>query len=204
MPDERLGQYFNKQEGQYQVRKLIRDKVLFAPHNLLRDPPFSKLDLICCRNLLVHLNQEMQMHVLEMLHFSLNPGGVLFLGSSDSAEMTAHLFTPVNNKIRIYRTKARSRPPRYVSPILPCRAVIRATEPSGSNAATKQQFSYTEIHQQVLAQHSPPSVIINRESGIVHMLDRAGLDLRHAGGGPPTKAMVMRAELLHSLLSWQA
>ncbi|RLM48620.1 protein-glutamate O-methyltransferase CheR, partial [Halorubrum sp. Atlit-28R] len=81
----KLSEYFVKDDMHFRIKKPIRDKVLFASHNLLRDPPFSKLDMITCRNLLIYLNREMQAQVLEMFHFALNPGGYLFLGSSESA-----------------------------------------------------------------------------------------------------------------------
>lgn len=192
VPNERLSQYFTKQDNNYQVRKSVRDKVLFASHNLLRDPPFSKLDLISCRNLLIYLNREMQMHLLEMLHFSLNPGGVLFLGSSDSAEMTSHLFTPVDKKNRIYRAKALSRSTRFTPPLSSSRPqIMRPIESAVQTAPAKRQFSYAEIHQRVLAQHAPPSIVVNQESDIVHMSDRAGAFLRHAGGEPSRNLLTL-------------
>ncbi|MDO9216843.1 MAG: CheR family methyltransferase, partial [Lacisediminimonas sp.] len=105
----RLRQFFNKEQDRYRIRKGIRDRVLFAAHNILRDPPFSKVDLISCRNLLIYLNRDVQSHVLEMFHFALNPGGYLFLGSSESADGISSFFEPVNKKARIYRAKPASR-----------------------------------------------------------------------------------------------
>jgi two-component system CheB/CheR fusion protein len=182
---EHLRQYFAREDNRYCIRKTIRDNVLFAAHNLLRDPPFSRLDLISCRNFLIYLNREIQVHLLEMFHFSLNPGGFLFLGSSESADLASHLFTPVDKKSRIYRAKALSRSNRYAlsSP----RKVMAATpsEPVMPHTPSqKRQFTFAEIHQRVLAQYAPPSVVVNREYDIVHMSDRAGKYLRHAGGEP--------------------
>ncbi len=76
----RLRQYFMKEHGRLRVRKELRERVLFAAHNVLRDPPFSNLDLICCRNLLIYLDREMQVQVLQMFHFALKPGGLLVPG----------------------------------------------------------------------------------------------------------------------------
>jgi two-component system CheB/CheR fusion protein len=185
IPPPKLHAYFVKDEAHYRIKKTIRDKMLFASHNLLRDPPFSKLDLISCRNLLIYLNREMQSQVLEMFHFALSPGGYLFLGSSESADVAAHFFTPVDKKNRIYRAKALSRSTRY-APAMPFAGAIRTGGgvSAGAGAPNTRKFSFAEVHQRVLAQHAPPSVIVNHESGIVHMSDRAGRFLRHIGGEP--------------------
>ncbi|RJF95116.1 CheR family methyltransferase [Noviherbaspirillum saxi] len=182
VPPERLQQYFTKEEERYRIRKTIRDRVLFAPHNILRDPPFSKLDLISCRNLLIYLNREMQAHVLEMFHFSLNPGGFLFLGSSESADLASNLFTAVDKKHRIYQVRALSRgryPPTLTSYTSMRQQHIGAPPPVG-----KRQFSFAEVHQRVLAQYAQPSVIVNHDSDIVYMSEHAGRFLRHIGGEP--------------------
>src|SRR4029453_12621018 len=77
----RLRRFFDRDGSQYRIRKEVREKVMFAVHNLLHDPPFSKLDLISCRNLLIYLDREVHAEILEMFHFALKPGGYLFLGS---------------------------------------------------------------------------------------------------------------------------
>jgi two-component system CheB/CheR fusion protein len=182
VPPTRLRQYFTKEEDRYRIRKNLRDRILFASHNLLRDPPFSRLDLISCRNLLIYLNRDIQAQVLEMFHFSLNPGGFLFLGSSESAEVVNHYFAPFDKKNRIYRARILSRSARY-TPLLPLGSPPK-TALSGlvASAQSKRKFSFGEVHQRALMQHAPPSVIVNQESNIVHMSDRAGRFLHHAGG----------------------
>jgi two-component system CheB/CheR fusion protein len=179
----RLREFFTEEGEHYRVRKSLRDKMLFAPHNVLRDPPFSRLDLICCRNLLIYLNREVQSHLLEMFHFALNPGGYLFLGSSESADMVSNFFTPVDKKARIYRAKATSRSARP-GLSLPSSGPLTRSQHTSPVEAPKRQFSFAEVHQRVLAQYAPPSVIVSRDSDIVHMSDRAGRFLRHAGGEP--------------------
>lgn len=179
---ERLRQYFSKEDDNYRIRKSIRDCVLFAPHNILRDPPFSRLDLISCRNLLIYLNREMQTHVLEMFHFSLNPGGFLFLGSSESVDLASHLFTQVDKKHRIYQARNMSR--GHYPPSLPHYTAVRHTTVDAAPAPGKRQFSFAEVHQRVLAQYAPPSVIVNHDSDVVYLSDRAGRFLRHIGGEP--------------------
>src|SRR5262249_35449009 len=102
----RLRQFFAKEGDHYLIKKPIREMVLFASHNVLRDPPFSKLDLVVCRNLLIYLNHEMQEQVLEIFHFALRPDGYLFLGGSESADNVPSLFLPIDKGRRIYRRRA--------------------------------------------------------------------------------------------------
>ncbi len=113
VPVARLARFFEKRGDRYVVGKALRDVVLFAPQNLVRDPPFSRVDLIICRNLLIYLEPAQQSRILELFHFSLNPGGVLFLGKSESLGNQAGLFEPVSREHRIFRRIGSSaHPPR--------------------------------------------------------------------------------------------
>jgi two-component system, chemotaxis family, CheB/CheR fusion protein len=103
IPAARLTRFFEKRDDGYVVRKALREAVVFAPQNLVRDPPFSKLDLIVCRNLLIYFEPALQSRILELFHFALNPGGVLFLGNSESPGVQAELFEPVSREHRIFR-----------------------------------------------------------------------------------------------------
>ena len=85
------------------MAKSIRDLVIFAPQNIIMDPPFTKLDLICCRNLLIYLTPELQGKLLSIFHYSLNPGGFLFLGSSETIGNFTNLFSPLGGKTRLYQ-----------------------------------------------------------------------------------------------------
>jgi chemotaxis methyl-accepting protein methylase len=96
VPPSRLRNSFTSEPGGYRVSKALRDSVIFAVHNVLRDPPFSRLDLVSCRNLLIYLDRAAQQQVLEMFHFSLRPGGCLFLGTSETVDVAARFFTPVD------------------------------------------------------------------------------------------------------------
>ena len=179
----RLRQYFNKDDDRYRIRKSIRDRILFASHNLLRDPPFSRLDLISCRNLLIYLNRDVQVRVLQMFHFALKPGGYLFLGSSESAESVADFFVPVDKKNRIYRARGASRTVHYQTPANATFGA-RVAETHPHKPVNKRAFSYADLHRRALAQFAPPSAIIDREGNIVHMSEQAGQFLRLAGGEP--------------------
>ncbi|MCB0100316.1 MAG: hypothetical protein KDE46_31515, partial [Caldilineaceae bacterium] len=100
---ERLRSFFVEERGGYRVRKSVRERVLFAVHNLINDPPFSRLELISCRNLLIYLNREVQTGVFELFHYALRAGGYLFLGSSESAEGATTYFVTRDKKQRIYQ-----------------------------------------------------------------------------------------------------
>ncbi len=177
----RLRQFFLKEQRHYRIKKEVREKVLFAQHNLLRDPPFSKLHLISCRNLLIYLDRDVQRDVLKMFHFALRPGGYLFLGSSESADACPDLFTPVDKKNRIYQARlapsAGTR--RDGDGRVPARFGAGKNAPRGRRAGV-----FAEVHQRALEHYAPPSVVIRPDAQIVHMSERAGHFLRYTGGEP--------------------
>ncbi len=105
VPPDRLRRFFNKESVGYRIRREIREMILFANHNFIKDPPFSHLDLISCRNVLIYLNQTAQERVMETFHFALKPGGYLFLGLSESAESAADLYTPLSREFHIFQTR---------------------------------------------------------------------------------------------------
>lgn len=180
----RLRQFFIAEEQHYRVRKEVREKVLFARHNLLSDPPFSQLDLIVCRNLLIYLDRDVQRDILRLFHFALRPGGHLFLGSSESADIAADLFVAVDKRNRIFRARE----------VQSSRRPARLQAPESSQPKVKvrggRKLSYAEIHHRALARRTPPSLIVDSDGSILHMSEGVGPFLRHAGG-----------ELSHSLLN---
>ena len=198
VPPTRLRQFFGREGERYRIRKDLRERVLFTAHNLLRDPPFSRLDLICCRNLLIYLDRDVQDEILRMFHFALNPGGYLFLGSSESADAVSGLFVVVDKKHRIYRANA-GRSARRV-PILPLGAYPKRpqpgrVEPPADNHASGT-LSYAEVHRRLLEHHAPPSVLIDGDASIVHLSEHAGRFLQHAGGTPSHNLLALvRPEL---------
>ena len=113
MSPERLRRFFNKAEGGYRISKEVRDRCVFARQDVTRDPPFSKLDLVVCRNLLIYLNQATQRKVLGILHYALRPNGVLMLGGSESIGSRAELFATFAKKYQLYRKKGDGDVPRW-------------------------------------------------------------------------------------------
>ena len=184
VPPARLRQYFTRDDGRYHIRKTIRDRILFAEHNLLRDPPFSRIDLVSCRNLLIYLNRDIQQRVLETFHFALKPGGYLFLGSSESAEALDELFIAVDKKNRIYRARAavRTLPQHRSLPGAPLH--LHLPEPRALTTTVGRTAPPAEVHRRALAQFAPPSVIVDTDHNIVHMAGNAARFMRMVGGEP--------------------
>src|SRR5437773_9410841 len=102
----RLRRFFGKVEGGCQINKNIRDMVVFAKQDLAKDPPFSKLDLISCRNVMIYMAQVLQKKILPLFQFALNPGGILFLGSAETVGGFADLFEPLDKKHKVYAKKS--------------------------------------------------------------------------------------------------
>jgi two-component system CheB/CheR fusion protein len=184
----RLRQFFVKDQDQYRVSTVVREPVLFALHNLLRDPPFSRLDLICCRNLLIYLDRSAQAHVLEMFRIALRPGGYLFMGTSESTDAVGNLFTAVDKKNRIFRVNpglagGRHMPLLNESPAIDAAGAI-AQPPRSANRRAAGVPGTAELHQRAIEQFSPPSVLINGEHEVLHLSNGAGRFLERASGTP--------------------
>jgi two-component system CheB/CheR fusion protein len=113
----RLARHFVQQDGGYRIAPSLRDSIVFALHDLTADPPFSRLDLLSCRNLLMHFSAPLQQRILPLFHYSLRPGGVLLLGTSESVDDQPHRFEPLDDEQRLYRRRAGPR--TYVMPACP-------------------------------------------------------------------------------------
>lgn len=213
--DERLKRFFVKEHQGWRVRRELREMVLFAMHDTLKDSPFSRLDLVSCRNLLIYLNREAQTRVFETFHFALLPQGKLFLGSSESVEDGSPLFTVLDKKNRIYAQRSAPRismpvpsGPGTLAMALEAQAASRegvaiagrAFEQSGPSRnvrpADARNSSWGELHLRLLEQLSPPSVLIDGEYDIVHISPNAGRFLVH-GGGEPSRNLL---RLVHDAL----
>lgn len=184
VPPARLRQFFVKEDQHYRVRKEIREKVLFARHNLLSDPPFSQIDLVVCRNLLIYLDREVQHDILQMFHFALRPGGYLFLGSSESADVAGELFTPVDKRNRIFRARATNPASRRSGRELPGAEVQAPIPDNRTKARPGRKLSYAEVHHRALARRTPPSLIVDGDGNILHMSEGVGRFLHLVGGEP--------------------
>ncbi|RCL24172.1 chemotaxis protein [Pseudomonas sp. AFG_SD02_1510_Pfu_092] len=182
VPPSRLRQFFVKEDQHYRVRKEIREKVLFARHNLLSDPPFSQISLIVCRNLLIYLDREIQQDILQMFHFALRPGGYLFLGASESADLAGELFAVVDKRNRIYRARDVSAAGRRSGRQLSGPDVATAPQPARDKSKPGRKPAYAEAHHRALARRTPPSLIIDGEGTILHLSEGVGRFMQLAGG----------------------
>jgi two-component system, chemotaxis family, CheB/CheR fusion protein len=183
---DRLRRFFSKEEYGYRVRREIREMILFANHNVIKDPPFSRLHLVSCRNMLIYLNQSAQTRVMEILHFALNPGGYLLIGSSESVDGASDLYVPVSKEHHVYQSRpvvARTIP----VPDLPSFRFDPPHQVLQENLQEKrmlERITYNELHQQLLEKYAPPSVVINQDFDLVHLSEKAGRYLQMSGGEP--------------------
>ncbi len=178
----RLRRFFDRDPaGQYRIRKEVREKVMFAPHNLLRDPPFSKLDLVTCRNLLIYLDRSVHASVLAGFHFALRPGGYLFLGSSESVDTATELYAVVDKKQRIFRSTATRVPrplPRLDTTPAPARPLAAL-----DTGVSPRQPSAGELHRQLVIRHAP-TVLVDAKGEVLEVSPEASRYLRVPKGEP--------------------
>jgi two-component system CheB/CheR fusion protein len=164
IPDQRLRRYFDWLDGTIEVRKELREQVVFSPHNILRDPPFSRIDLVTCRNLLIYLQPEAQKHVMGLCHFAIREGGHLFLGNAETIGRRDDLFSTVSAKSRIYR---RIGPTRH--DIVNFSRFSRRADPKADPSTTAPAFTplpqggYADLtHKAMLDRHAPASILVDQ------------------------------------------
>jgi two-component system CheB/CheR fusion protein len=183
--EERVHRFFQKEPAGYRIRRELRETVLFAEHNLIKDPPFSHLDLVASRNLLIYLNRTIQGRVIETFHFALRRGGYLFLGASESPEGWGDLFTVVDKDARLYESRTDGRPPAMppMDPVSPFQERL-SPPPGPSPVRPSERLLPADLHQRLLEQYAAPSLLISEEHDIVHLSERAGEYLQVTGGEP--------------------
>jgi PAS domain S-box-containing protein len=187
---ERLQRFFVEEKEGYRVKADLREKVLFAVHNLLRDPPFSNLDLICCRNVLIYFEREAQEKSFEIFHYALRSEGYLFLGTSESADGATTLFVGVepssdewvDKHHHLYQRRAGSSRPRR----LPAEAVMGGTAKSALPPlppVTPKPRSVQELYQAwTLRRYAPPRLLVNEQYDIIQVFNGAGRYLLEPDG----------------------
>jgi len=180
--DERLARYFTKDGNRYRPVKSLRERVIFAPHNLLRDPPFSRMDLVSCRNLLIYLNRRAQARVLEGFHFALRAGGLLLLGSAESADLAEDCFAPVNKQRKLYRAT----PKTPAGALMEYASFSYQSFVAGPSFLTLPEHKPVEatvpVHEHSLHLFGPPVIVVRADGTIVHRsgsANRLTEDVRH-------------------------
>ena len=172
MSEERLNRFFVEEVEHYRVRKEVRDIVLFAHHSALKDPPFMRMHLVTCRNLLIYLERDLQQQLLALFHYALKPGFYLFLGSAESADVRLDLFAPCVREARIYTAKPRSRTHVEVLSQLPREHQLDLPAPFRRDA--RRERSPVAAHTAALEKASPPSAVVDEDGRIVNLSKSAG------------------------------
>ncbi len=171
---ERLSRFFAKKDTVYKIRDEVREIVIFAEHDLNKNPPFSKIDLISCRNLLIYMGAELQKRVLPLFRYALNPGGILFLGSSETIGDNIDLFAVLDKKWRIFKARRTDIVP--IAPIDLRSARTAAAAPAQSPEKKKaRDISVAEMTEKyLLARHAPSCAVVDREGAIIFLHGRTG------------------------------
>jgi len=180
MTEERLRRFFTREGNHYRVTRELRDMVLIAKHSLLKDPSFSRVDLISCRNVLIYLDREVQQQVCATFHFALHRSGYLFLGSSETADSPVGAFRAIDRESRIYQRMS-----------IP--AEVRVTPRTGAVTFGLQPLPprtpgpfrapvEAGVHREALERLAPPSVIVDESYRVVHLSKHAGRYLQPSGG----------------------
>lgn len=175
---ERLERYFVSRDDSYVVKKDIREMVVFAPHNIIDDPPFTKLDLLSCRNLLIYLEARVQKRLLPIFHYALARSGILFLGSSETTGTATDLFDGLDKQHRIFAR--REVPAGSYHTEFP--AGMRGSHPSPVVADSSAHGAATFAERALLRHLVPPSVVVHERGEVVHVHGRTGQFLEPAPG----------------------
>jgi len=198
--EERLKSFFTRRNGRWQAEKSLREMIVFAHHSLIKDPPFSRLDLLVCRNFLIYLNSDMQKRLITLFHQVLKPGGILFLGGSETVGRNSDLFAVVDKKWKIFERLESGRRPDTLFPFsAPVRRPLgtgrpprpaEAGEPSPGAVAEKQ----------LMERYSPPCVVVNEKYEVVYVSTRTNRFLEVPVGEPTRDILKMSREELRPAL----
>jgi two-component system CheB/CheR fusion protein len=194
---ERLRRFFTKAEGGYRVSKVIRDMCIFAQHNVVNDPPFSRMDLICCRNLLIYLEPVLQGKAISLFHYALRPSGFLVLGSSEGLGATTGLFAVEDRSHKIFSRKigaghqeaAFSLDSQIGREYGPVRVPAKAPDSIWNYAEAQKEFD-----RRLLTQYAPATAFVNEEMEIIHTRGNVSRYLKLAPGRASLSLLKMARE----------
>ncbi len=196
---ERLARFFVEDGDGYRIGNTIREMVVFATQNAIMDPPFTKLDILTCRNLLIYLGPEAQKKLFPLFHYSLSPGGILFLGSAETVGSFTELYTLLDAKSRLYRrsdSQVRTADVEFPSRLYPLPAVPPEVAKTAAAVVNLQAMA----DQILLQQFSPAAVLVNVEGDILYISGRTGKYLEPAAGKANWNIHVMAREGLRQEL----
>jgi two-component system CheB/CheR fusion protein len=193
--EERLRRFFTEENNHCKVKSNIREMLVFAKHNLIKDAPFSKLDLICCRNVLIYMDSVLQKRLIPMFHYTLNPGGYLFLGESESIGTFSDLFAPVDARHRIFRRKpvTTGYEPEFGEGFKPQRR-----EGAAAPRPPKSDQNMSKIAERViLRDYSLPCVLVNQDYDVVYFNGDTSRYLAQPSGQPTFNIIQMARPEIH-------
>lgn len=182
----RLSRFFTSENNTYRIHKSIRDMVVFSEHNLIKDPPFSKMDLISCRNLLIYMDADLQKKIIPLFHYALNPGGILFLGNSETIGEYAEIFDTLDSKSKIFQRKedVNGAHKMTIGRLMSHTSIIHDEARGVVNKRKKPlKLSILESVEEMLLRHiSPAAVLVNESGDIIYIYGKAGRYLEiHSG-----------------------
>ena len=201
---ERLQRFFSRSDKEYQISRNIRDMVIFATHNLGKDPPFSRVELVCCRNVLIYMQPALQKKVVRIFHYALNPDGFLVLGTSESVGDAADLFSLIDRKLKIYCKK--NAPPAAVFDMVFGQLAGHVGPEQRRTELTKPMLPMMSVQQladrKVIERYAPPGVVINESLDVLQFRGRLGAYLDPTPGAATLNLLKLaRPELLVELRS---
>ena len=196
----RLARFFDAEGDGFLLRKEIRELVLFAQHDVIVDPPFTRLDILCCRNLLIYFNAALQRRLIPLFHYSLRPGGILVLGGSETIGQAKSMFVPLSPKSRIYRRSEVATDAGWVDfPVNRYRSSRSSTQESLVPQPINPPPNLHSLADHLLLQHfSPPAVLVNNRGDIVYVSGRTGKYLEPAAGKANWNIHVMARPAIRS------
>jgi two-component system CheB/CheR fusion protein len=188
---QRLKRFFAGDDISYSVNKDVRDLCIFSSHSVIKDPPFSRIDLISCRNLLIYFGTEFQARVIPVFHFALKQSGYLFLGTAENVSQFSDLFAPVDKKQRIFQRRDHVVSPLQYSAFSPAgRQIPTSTEMRREHAGMASNLRHA-VEARVLERFSPAHVVVNREGDVLHYSPHTGKYLEPAPGLPNRQLVAM-------------
>ncbi|RKT44568.1 chemotaxis protein CheB [Thiocapsa rosea] len=198
---ERLARFFSDDpQGGYRVQKVVRDLLIFSEQDLVQDPPFSRMDLISCRNLLIYLNGDLQARLITLFHYALNPDGVLFLGNSETVGEVPALFAPLNRKWKLYSRLERSRGAFIPTSVMrgnlpPMSTGVADPLPPAAAGRNTNKLDLRALTEQALLRHcAPAGILVNGRGEILHIYGRTGQYLEPAPGDAAMNIFAMARE----------
>jgi two-component system, chemotaxis family, CheB/CheR fusion protein len=184
---ERLERFFVQDAAKsvYRVQKDVRDMLIFSEHDLMQAPPFSRLDLISCRNLLIYMSGALQKKLMPLFHYALNPGGLLFLGSSESVGEFTQLFSPLDRKWKLYLRQEDPSGAGYpdLGQIIPAATMVRTRSRPSTTAVNETKPPLRQLTERtLLEEYTPAAVLVNAEGDICYIHGRTGRYLEPVSG----------------------